>query len=92
MSSTTAVEARSLYRSLLRQGRQFANYNFREYTVRRTKDAFREHKGETDERTRQELMQKGLTELRMLQVCAHKKEQSCHRRSDLRTSAMEFST
>ena len=59
---------RSLYRSLLRQGRQFANYNFREYTLRRTRDAFREAKNIQDERERQELVQKGLRELQVLKV------------------------
>jgi LYR motif-containing protein 4 len=43
MSSATAGEIRSLYRSLLRQANQFAAYNFREYAKRRTRDAFREH-------------------------------------------------
>ncbi|KAF2467243.1 uncharacterized protein BDR25DRAFT_317001 [Lindgomyces ingoldianus] len=54
------------YRSLLRQSRQFAAYNFREYAKRRTRDAFREHEKETEERRIQELMQKGLKELQML--------------------------
>ena len=56
------------YRSLLRQSRQFANYNFREYATRRTKDAFREHHGEVEERKVQELMQKGLKELQVMKV------------------------
>ncbi|GAB1732592.1 hypothetical protein NU195Hw_g5023t1 [Hortaea werneckii] len=65
-SSTTALEVRSLYRSLYRQARQFAAYNFREYAKRRTTDAFREHKGESDARRIQELMQYGLKELQVL--------------------------
>lgn len=68
MSSTTAYEVRSLYRSLLRQSKQFAAYNFREYAGRRTRDAFREHSTETDARKVQELMQKGLRELQVLKV------------------------
>ncbi|KAF2653567.1 hypothetical protein K491DRAFT_661761 [Lophiostoma macrostomum CBS 122681] len=59
-------QVRSLYRSLLRQSGQFAAYNFREYAKRRTRDAFREHKTESEERRIQELMQKGLKELQML--------------------------
>ncbi|KAF1913779.1 hypothetical protein BDU57DRAFT_520790 [Ampelomyces quisqualis] len=59
-------QVRSLYRSLLRQGGQFAAYNFREYARRRTRDAFREYQGETGERRVQELMQKGLKELQIL--------------------------
>ena len=68
MSNPTAFEVRSLYRSLLRQANQFAAYNFREYAKRRTRDGFREHKMETDERRIQEFMQKGLKDLQMLKV------------------------
>ena len=68
MTTTTALEVRSLYRSLLRTSRQFASYNFREYAKRRTTDAFREHRAESDGRTVQELMQKGLRELQVLRV------------------------
>ncbi len=56
------------YRSLLRQARQFALYNFREYAKRRTRDAFREHQREQDARRVQELMQKGLQNLQMMKV------------------------
>ncbi|KAH7402434.1 hypothetical protein BKA66DRAFT_448751 [Pyrenochaeta sp. MPI-SDFR-AT-0127] len=59
-------QVRSLYRSLLRQGGQFAAYNFREYAKRRTRDSFREHRSVTEERRIQELVQKGLKELQML--------------------------
>lgn len=64
----SAFEARSLFRSLLRQSNQFAAYNFREYAKRRTRDAFREHIGESDGRKVQELMQKGLKELQGMKV------------------------
>ncbi|KAK6418337.1 hypothetical protein LTR95_017211 [Oleoguttula sp. CCFEE 5521] len=63
---TAPSEALSLYRSLLRTSRQFASYNFREYAKRRTRDAFREHVGEKEERRVQELMQKGIKELQTL--------------------------
>jgi hypothetical protein len=56
------------YRQLLRQGEQFATYNFREYAKRRTRDSFREHKDVSDPRAIQELMQRGLMELQMLKV------------------------
>ncbi|KAF4237287.1 hypothetical protein CNMCM8980_007163 [Aspergillus fumigatiaffinis] len=62
----TAFQVRSLFRSLLRQSSQFSNYNFREYARRRTRDAFREHQNETEERRIQELIQDGLQNLRML--------------------------
>ena len=65
---TSAFSVRSLYRSLLRQSSQFANYNFRTYARRRTRDAFREHQQEREDRKIQELVQKGLKELQMMKV------------------------
>ncbi|KAL1987736.1 hypothetical protein VTN96DRAFT_2576 [Rasamsonia emersonii] len=62
----TAFQVRSLFRSLLRQSSQFSHYNFREYARRRTRDAFREHQKETEERKIQELIQEGLKNLRMM--------------------------
>ncbi|MCJ1448050.1 MAG: hypothetical protein MMC23_008563 [Stictis urceolatum] len=66
LKGDTAFQARSLYRSLLRQSRQFANYNFREYAKRRTRDAFREYTKEKDERRVQELISKGLKDLQVM--------------------------
>ncbi|KAL6713583.1 hypothetical protein ACLMJK_009048 [Lecanora helva] len=69
LKGETAFQARSLFRSLLRQSSQFAAYNFREYAKRRTKDAFRENHGkELGEREVQELIQRGLKELQMMKV------------------------
>ncbi|KAF7552749.1 hypothetical protein G7046_g7322 [Stylonectria norvegica] len=59
-------QVRSLYRQLLRQGEQFAAYNFREYAKRRTRDAFRENIKVDDSRKVQELVQHGLKELQGL--------------------------
>ncbi|KAF3162088.1 LYR motif-containing protein 4 [Orbilia oligospora] len=66
LMAETALQVRSLYRSLLRTSSQFATYNFREYAKRRTRDAFREHRHETDERRVQELVQRGLKDLNLL--------------------------
>src|SRR4051812_48348298 len=65
---SSSFSVRSLYRSLLRQSSQFANYNFRQYARRRTRDAFREHQHESDQRRIQELVQKGLKELQVMKV------------------------
>ncbi|KAF9157824.1 LYR motif-containing protein 4 [Actinomortierella ambigua] len=46
MSSRTKVL--SLYRDLLHCSSRFAAYNFRDYAIRRTQDAFRAAKNETD--------------------------------------------
>lgn len=42
-------EVLSLCRSLLRAGRQYPDYNIREYTKRRTLDGFRMNKNLTDQ-------------------------------------------
>lgn len=62
------LTGRCQYRQLLRQGNQFAAYNFREYAKRRTRDAFHENRAVQDPRRVQELVQKGLKELQMLKV------------------------
>jgi len=67
-ADTSAFSIRSLYRSLLRQSKQFANYNFRTYAWRRTRDAFRDAQKEQDDRQVQELVQRGLKELQVMKV------------------------
>ncbi|KAG9305174.1 hypothetical protein G9A89_010682 [Geosiphon pyriformis] len=52
-----------LYRSFLRASNTFANYNFRDYVKRRTRDSFCEHKSETDPLKITELVQKAEREL-----------------------------
>ncbi|KUI64923.1 hypothetical protein VM1G_00497 [Cytospora mali] len=69
----------SLYRQLLRQGEQFASYNFREYAKRRTRDAFRENKSIQDPRQIQELVQKGLKELQMMKADKLRTQQELER-------------
>jgi hypothetical protein len=56
----------SLYRNLLRTGGSFSQYGFREYAKRRTRDAFREHKMETDQDRIQELVSRGIAELQSM--------------------------
>jgi LYR motif-containing protein 4 len=64
--STSRSAVLSLYRNLLRTGSQFSQYGFREYARRRTRDAFREHKNETDPQKKQELVNRGINELQMM--------------------------
>lgn len=61
-----ARESLSLYRSLLRHGSRLAAYNFREYALRRTRDAFRANRGTDDLRETQVLLQRGHKELAAL--------------------------
>ncbi|KAJ0578119.1 putative complex 1 LYR protein [Helianthus annuus] len=44
MATPSRSEILTLFRSLLRSARQFPDYNIREYTKRRTIDAFRHNK------------------------------------------------
>lgn len=67
-TNQSAVQVRSLYRQLLRQSKQFALYNFREYATRRTRDGFRSNMTVTDAGKVHELMEKGQKELQMLKV------------------------
>ncbi|XP_022096157.1 LYR motif-containing protein 4-like [Acanthaster planci] len=49
MASATRSTVLKLYRQILRESKKFTGYNYREYALRRTKDAFRENKSLTDE-------------------------------------------
>ncbi|KAF7726202.1 hypothetical protein EC973_009000 [Apophysomyces ossiformis] len=48
--STPATRAQvlALYRQFFRHGNKFASYNFRDYALRRSRDAFRANAAETD--------------------------------------------
>ncbi|KAF5726990.1 LYR-like [Tripterygium wilfordii] len=48
LANPTRSEILNLYRALLRTARQFCDYNIREYTKRRTVDAFRHNQNLTD--------------------------------------------
>ena len=56
------------YRGLLRTGAKFSSYGYREYALRRTKDAFREHRTETDASRIRTMIEKGFEELKMMKV------------------------
>lgn len=64
--STSRTAILSLYRNLLRTGGQFSQYNFREYARRRTRDAFREHKNETDPQRIQDLVNRAINDLQTM--------------------------
>ncbi|KAJ3266808.1 hypothetical protein HDU77_010189 [Chytriomyces hyalinus] len=63
----THSQTLSLYRSLLRSSRIFTNYNFRSYVYRRSRDAFRENRGETSADVVARLYAKGVQELAVAQ-------------------------
>ena len=68
LKNFNSSSCRAQYRSLLRYSNRFANYNFREYGKRRTRDAFHANKDIQDPTKIRELIARGLDELRMLKV------------------------
>ncbi|KAK3284965.1 hypothetical protein CYMTET_7412 [Cymbomonas tetramitiformis] len=58
MSAPTAVQAKSLFRALLREGKRFQHYNVREYTLRRARESFRQYQN-ADEALAAEAFTKG---------------------------------
>eukprot|EP00238_Polyblepharides_amylifera_P001571 CAMPEP_0196570290 /NCGR_PEP_ID=MMETSP1081-20130531/308_1 /TAXON_ID=36882 /ORGANISM="Pyramimonas amylifera, Strain CCMP720" /LENGTH=79 /DNA_ID=CAMNT_0041886633 /DNA_START=89 /DNA_END=328 /DNA_ORIENTATION=+ len=59
------MEARKLYRLLMKQAKNFPDYNIRGYIKRSTQDRFKESKGLTGEQATAAL-QKGLKDLEMV--------------------------
>lgn len=59
-------EVLALYRDFMRYGRKFPTYNFRDYTIRRARDAFKAHAGETDPDKIQALIQKAKQDLEVV--------------------------
>ncbi|KAF9438859.1 hypothetical protein BGZ76_003884 [Entomortierella beljakovae] len=70
MSSVATTAHRSqvlgLYRSLLHHSSRFAAYNFRDYAIRRTRDAFHAAKNETDPEKIQSLIHKAQQQLEVV--------------------------
>mmetsp|Transcript_9530 Transcript_9530/g.16508 ORF Transcript_9530/g.16508 Transcript_9530/m.16508 type:complete len:93 (-) Transcript_9530:52-330(-) len=63
-------EAIHLYRSLLRASRRFADYNYRAYAVRRTKEEFHKHQAldiQTNQGLIKQHMDKGYSMLRLIE-------------------------
>ncbi|PNH07589.1 LYR motif-containing protein 4B [Tetrabaena socialis] len=63
---STAMEARSLFRALVREGRRFPNYNLREYIQRRAREGFRESSSVADPAVVKSLLQSGRQELEVV--------------------------
>lgn len=64
--SVSTRDILKLYKTLLRYGSRFSDYNFREYAIRRTKDAFHEHKSETNPEKIRALYYRGVNNLAVL--------------------------
>ncbi|EFC50249.1 predicted protein [Naegleria gruberi] len=57
----------SLYKGLLKGGKQFSDYNFREYTLRCTREDFKKNKTITDKEKIKQLYEKGIKNLGIVQ-------------------------
>ncbi|BDA40397.1 probable LYR motif-containing protein 4 [Coccomyxa sp. Obi] len=55
-----------MYRTFLKHGAKFPNYNIREYVRRKAREGFRAHKGETDAQKLSELLQDAKQELEVV--------------------------
>lgn len=64
--SVKASDIRKLYKALLRHSAKFSDYNFREYALRRTRDAFREHQSTTEPDKIHRLYYDGLNNLAVI--------------------------
>lgn len=65
MQATRPI-ALKLYRSLLKEGRKWKAYNYREYILRSTKDSFRRFRNETDPVKIGQLLDKGAKDLEVV--------------------------
>ncbi|RPA79666.1 hypothetical protein BJ508DRAFT_415818 [Ascobolus immersus RN42] len=66
MSTPNSAAVRSLYRSILRTGHSFANYNFRSHAHRLASHRFHEHAGEKDPAKIKEFYEDGVQNLKLL--------------------------
>lgn len=57
----------SLYRTLIKSSKAFADYNLREYSLRRVRLGFQQARNETDPAAIQALRQHGLDQLKIIQ-------------------------
>jgi Tfp pilus assembly PilM family ATPase len=60
------MNALTLYKNLLRYSSRLASYNFRQYAIRRTRDAFIANRSLSDPQQIQQEIEKGIKELQVL--------------------------
>ncbi|KAI8389465.1 hypothetical protein BD560DRAFT_381731 [Blakeslea trispora] len=62
----TSQQVLSLYRNFIRHGKKFSAYNFRDYTLRRSRDAFRANMNETSPEKIEFFIEKAKRELEVV--------------------------
>merc|ERR1712018_355012 len=75
----------SLYKSLLRAGAEFPDYNFRMYALRRTRSAFKDGHGEKDPQVLASAIVKAETQLAII-----KRQTSIGQMYPMQKNVMEF--
>ncbi|XP_059485174.1 LYR motif-containing protein 4 [Neocloeon triangulifer] len=64
--AASRVKVLELYKNLLREGQKFADYNFRNYAVRRMRDAFKENKTLADGASIEKELKFGFQQLELI--------------------------
>ncbi|KAK6200986.1 uncharacterized protein RJT21DRAFT_119945 [Scheffersomyces amazonensis] len=64
--AVSSKQVLSLYKQLLEKAAKFDNYNFREYSKRRVRDAFKDNKNLSEEKSITEFYNKGIESLAQL--------------------------
>jgi len=67
MSGPARVTVLNLYRQMLKASKSFNSYNFREYSLRRTREEFRTNKNVTDPAALASLISKAKENLEVIQ-------------------------
>ncbi|XP_051542659.1 LYR motif-containing protein 4 [Myxocyprinus asiaticus] len=67
MAASTRAQVLSLYRQLLKESKKFPSYNYRMYAIRRVRDAFRENRTVEDPKVVEELINRALDSLALIQ-------------------------
>lgn len=62
----TRQETLKLYMMLLREAKQFTNYNFRNYAIRKIRDSFRENKHVSNPESIQTLLNEAYENLKII--------------------------
>ncbi|XP_058485046.1 LYR motif-containing protein 4 [Solea solea] len=67
MSASSRAQVISLYRTMMRESSKFSSYNYRNYALRRVRDAFRSNRNVEDPKTVERLMDEGQRTLALIQ-------------------------
>ncbi|XP_041816961.1 LYR motif-containing protein 4 [Chelmon rostratus] len=67
MAASTRAQAISLYKMMLTESKKFPSYNYRTYTLRRVRDAFRANRTVEDPKTVERLIVEGQQTLALIQ-------------------------